>query len=447
MALNITPYSLIFTLLFICCFCSKFVSAITNITTTKFLTDPETLVSENATFKIGFFSPINSTNRYVGIWYNTNESDTMEVVWVANRNNPIKNASGVLKISDDGNLQLSDGKSTIFWSSNVSRQAHNTSVIAKLQDTGNLVLLSGVSSGMIIWQSFDHLTNSLLPQTTISIDMSIIDKDQIKEYEYTVLRSWKSASDPSNGRFRITVDVLAPFLEFVTWESDKPYSRIAEFGGPNFSMEAFPYVFHLTYNPIEDISNILYVVENKSFLGYHLLNDDGNVFYRTWDGGSRKWNTTWQSIETTCDMYSKCGPFGCCNPKNSPICSCLKGFKPKNIDEWNLGNWTSGCVRNISLQCSNIGGKEDGFLGLPHVKVPDNAGYLFFLDDPDECRSMCLGNCLCLAYAYPKQTVCMMWNESLLDMQQFSVDGVEVFIRLAHSELGNHLLFLAFLLF
>lgn len=125
---------------------------------------------------------------------------------------------------------------------------------------------------------------------------------------------------------------------------------------------------------------------------------------------------------------------------------CLKGFKPKNIDEWNLGNWTSGCVRNISLQCSNIGGKEDGFLGLPHVKVPDNAGYILFLDDPDECRSMCLGNCSCLAYAYPKRTVCMMWNESLIDMQQFSVDGVEVFIRLAHSELGNHL-FLAFLLF
>ncbi|XP_021719437.1 G-type lectin S-receptor-like serine/threonine-protein kinase SD1-13 [Chenopodium quinoa] len=138
-----------FTLLFICCFCLKFVSTSANITTTEFLRDSETLLSSNATFKIGFFSTDDSTNRYVGIWYNiVNET---VVVWVANRNNPINNTSGVLKISEDGNLQLLDGQNTIFWSSNVSQPA-NSSSVAQLLDTRNLVLLS-TASGMILWQS------------------------------------------------------------------------------------------------------------------------------------------------------------------------------------------------------------------------------------------------------------------------------------------------------
>ncbi|XP_057247416.1 G-type lectin S-receptor-like serine/threonine-protein kinase At1g11300 [Beta vulgaris subsp. vulgaris] len=365
----------------------------------------------------------------------------MEVVWVANTNNPIKNSSGVLKISEDGNLELSDGKSTIFWSSNVSNQAHNNSV-AKLQDTGNLVLLSGVS-GMIIWQSFEHRKNSLLLGTTMSINMSIIDEDHMNEYGYTMLRSWKSASDPSDGRFRISANVLAPVGELVTWDGDKPYWRSGTFGIFNTSRQAFP-ALELIYNSIENTYKILYFMKNKSFVGYHLLNDDGNLFHRTWDDSSRKWNTTWQSIETKCDIYSNCGAFGLCNPKDSPICSCLTGFEPKIIDEWSLGNWTSGCVRRTSLQCGNRGGKEDGFSRLIHVKLPDNADF-FLVDSQAECMRRCLGNCSCLAYANPKGPISMVWNESLTDMQQFSIDGAEVFIRLAHSELGDHL-FLALLL-
>lgn len=60
------------------------------ITNTKFITDPETLVSSNAIFELGFFSPANSTHQYVGIWYNNkkdSESGISEVVWIANRDN------------------------------------------------------------------------------------------------------------------------------------------------------------------------------------------------------------------------------------------------------------------------------------------------------------------------------------------------------------------------
>lgn len=181
---------------------------------------------------------------------------------------------------------------------------------------------------------------------------------------------------------------------------------------------------------------MVYSVQNKSLLVHYLLNYDGNMVFRSWDDGSRKWKIGWQSIESECDVYSKCGPFGICNLKDSPICSCLKGFVPTSVDEWAKGNWSSGCARKKPLNCNITQGIEDGFLRLFQVKVPDYAHFLS--DDQDQCRRKCLRNCSCVAYAYPKGIGCMIWNGSLLDLQQLSGDGVEVFIRLDHSELTDH---------
>lgn len=432
----------IFTLLLICCFCLKIViSATTNITT--FLTDPETLLSSSATFKAGFFSPTNSTNRYVGIWYNIEESDAMEIVWVANRNNPINDSSGMLIISEDGNLQLSDGQNMIYWSSNVSHQANSTSV-AHLLDTGNLVLVSS-ATGMIIWQSFEHMTNSLLPQTRIIIDLTI--DNGLYEDEKPILRSWKSASDPSNGRFRIGM-IPFPITEFVTRDGDKTYWLSGPWNGSLFL--GVPYMsqntFEISFDHLEDTLEILYSVANVSLLEHFVLNYDGNVVLKYWDDDDRRWRISWQSVQSECDIYGKCGPFGRCNPKDSPICNCLNGFEPMNVDEWSEGNWTSGCVRRTPLQCSNTGRKADGFWKLKHMKVPH---YITFgrAADEDDCRRKCLETCSCLAYAYTVGIGCMIWDETLLmDIQVFSGDGADLFIRLAYSELGdtqhfiNHLL-------
>ncbi|KAI3860303.1 hypothetical protein MKX03_030984, partial [Papaver bracteatum] len=75
----------------------------TTITPTKFITDPETIVSsKDGVFRLGFFSLGNSHNRYVGIWYNNIPGPT--IVWVANRDNPLNDSTGVFKIATDGNL-------------------------------------------------------------------------------------------------------------------------------------------------------------------------------------------------------------------------------------------------------------------------------------------------------------------------------------------------------
>ncbi|KAK0578721.1 hypothetical protein LWI29_015088 [Acer saccharum] len=120
-----------------------------------------------------------------------------------------------------------------------------------------------------------------------------------------------------------------------------------------------------------------------------------------------------------------------------PICSCLKGFEPKNKEEWNGGNWTNGCVRKRLLLCERINqtgeaAREDGFLKLETMKLP------YFAERTSiraaECREKCLNNS-CMAYAYEAGIHCMTWTGSLIDLQKFPINGEDLYIRLDQSEL------------
>ncbi|KAK3188166.1 hypothetical protein Dsin_027727 [Dipteronia sinensis] len=65
-----------------------------------------------------FFSPNkNSSNRYIGIWYNDN-SET--IIWVGNSNKPLNDPFGVVTISEDGMAVVLNGQNEVHWSSNVS---------------------------------------------------------------------------------------------------------------------------------------------------------------------------------------------------------------------------------------------------------------------------------------------------------------------------------------
>ena len=65
------------------CFCLNLGFAIDIIRSSQSLKDPEYIISNGSTFRLGFFSPVNSTNRYLGIWYNN--ISVFIVIWVVNR--------------------------------------------------------------------------------------------------------------------------------------------------------------------------------------------------------------------------------------------------------------------------------------------------------------------------------------------------------------------------
>ncbi|KAK7848587.1 g-type lectin s-receptor-like serine/threonine-protein kinase [Quercus suber] len=85
---------------------------------------------------------------------------------------------------------------------------------------------------------------------------------------------------------------------------------------------------------------LTFAYEDKA-LSYFALNSQGNLVLKYMSNGFK--DVVWSALHSECDVYGKCGAFGTCDPKNTPICSCFQGFEPNNLEEWNQGNWTSGC--------------------------------------------------------------------------------------------------------
>lgn len=106
------------------------------------------------------------------------------------------------------------------------------------------------------------------------------------------------------------------------------------------------------------------------------MNPQGRIERRHWDYEYKEWKLKGIIQDSECDVYGMCGPFGICNQQSSPICSCLRGFEPRNKEEWSEQKWKSGCVRREALECERVKNgskvrKSDGFMKVEIAKVPD----------------------------------------------------------------------------
>ncbi|XP_050287976.1 G-type lectin S-receptor-like serine/threonine-protein kinase At1g11330 isoform X2 [Quercus robur] len=414
-------------LVLLCCICLEFGSATNTITASRPIKDPDFIISNNGSaFKLGFFHPKNSTNRYVGIWYNN--ISAVKVVWVANREKPLRDSKGVLTISEKGVLVLLNGEKEVIWSANVANSAPNSS--AQLLDSGNLVLQEN-ATGTVIWESFQYPSDTVLPTMKLSANVRTGKKVQIT--------SWKSPSDPSIGSFSCGIQPPNSPQVFI-WKNGSPYWRSGPWNNRIFiGIPDMNSVYLDGFRSGEDPDGSFYITfdfVDKSYLSNIALTPQGNLV-QIYNGVE---DIGWLAMNSDCDVYGKCGAFGTCNPQNTPICSCLQGFKANNAEEWNRGNWTSGCVRGTPLQCERVNaggdeGKKDGFLKLKMMKVPDIAAWSSAHED--KCREQCLENCSCIGYAYDVGFGCMSWTDKLIDTQQFSSSGVDLYIRVAYSELDK----------
>ncbi|OVA04108.1 Protein kinase domain [Macleaya cordata] len=382
----------------------------TTVTPTQFIRDPQTLTSSVQT-----------------------------VVWVANRDNPLKDSSGVLRIANDGNLVLQDGRGIILWTTNISSIPVNNSIAAIL-DSGNLVLRLVSDRTRILWQSFEHPSDTYLPTMKIGGNRRTGKNQQ--------LTSWRSESDPSTGIFLAGMELI-DIPQMVIWNGSQrlwrsgPWNGRVFIGIPNMD-SVYLNGFYSTRDDEEGSVYIAFKYANNSTVPRYVLDQQGVIFGEFWDEEGNEWYRTWSTADNGECVYGKCGPFGSCNKLESPICSCLRGFTPKSIDEWSKGNWSSGCVRKTELMgCernssilsnSNRNTSNHGFLKLETMKVPD---FSYWLGAPDinDCEQECSMNCSCLAYSYDIGVGCMTWGGSLVDIQNFSQGGVDLYIRLARSEI------------
>lgn len=98
-------------------FCIYCCSSKDNITTGESIQDgTDYLESAGKKFRMGFFpGQMGSQQRYLGIWY---VMDPKTVVWVANRERPVHDSSGVLTITESGDINLLDQHQTVYFSTN-----------------------------------------------------------------------------------------------------------------------------------------------------------------------------------------------------------------------------------------------------------------------------------------------------------------------------------------
>ncbi|ONI12987.1 hypothetical protein PRUPE_4G196000 [Prunus persica] len=143
-----------------------------------------------------------------------------------------------------------------------------------------------------------------------------------------------------------------------------------------------------------------------------------------------------------CDNDGLCGANGMCDISNSQVCSCLKGFKPKRPEKWNLGEYTEGCVRPELLKCQI----KVGFMKYAAVKLPDITNcWVNQSMNLMECRASCLSNCSCMAYSSSgikgEGSGCTIWFGDLINIRKLLAGGQDLYIRTPASELkkmGKH---------
>ncbi|KAM0006720.1 putative non-specific serine/threonine protein kinase [Helianthus debilis subsp. tardiflorus] len=188
------------------------------------LKDWDELISLNNVFCLKFFSFGTRVYPYLGIFYrnkqnrypynwdgssntafddssNTASDDVSNTaVWVANRNNPIRDIYGKLIINVNGKLSILSGGGIVLDLFNptllVTRNASVT-----LLDTGNLVLQELHPDGSVkgvLWQSFDYPTDTLLLGMKLGINL--------KTGHRWSLTSWRNDELPAEGLFTLAGD-------------------------------------------------------------------------------------------------------------------------------------------------------------------------------------------------------------------------------------------------
>ncbi|XP_068320749.1 G-type lectin S-receptor-like serine/threonine-protein kinase At4g27290 [Pyrus communis] len=386
--------------------------------------DGETVVSTGGTFELGFYSPDASNRRYVGIWYKKISVTT--IVWVANRDKPLTDLSGVLKVTNPGILVLNHNMSTV-WASNTSRTAQNP--VARLLDSGNLVVIdrSDDHSENFLWQSFDYPGDTFLPGMKIG-------RNTVTGFNWH-LRSWKSPQDPSQGD---CTSQLGPkgYAELFVREGSVIKLRSGPWNGIRFSgnPQSNPnpiFTYGLVSEPDEMYYS--YKIHDSSIFSRLVLTSAGIVKRYTWIDRTKGWVQTAQL--DNCDNYAFCGVHGECNIEKSPVCSCLKGFTPKFPKEWDLAVWSNGCVRKTSLNCTG-----DVFQKYSGLKLPSTEQSWFNRSmNLKECKMVCMKKCSCTAYTNldirDGGTGCLLWYDNLIDIRYYSENGQDIYIRMAAAEL------------
>ncbi|BAT90222.1 hypothetical protein VIGAN_06142600 [Vigna angularis var. angularis] len=241
--------------------------------------------------------------------------------------------------------------------------------------------------------------------------------------------------------FSLELDPEGSNSYLIRWNRTEQYWSSGSWNGQIFSLVPemrLNYIYNFTFVSNENESYFTYSLYNESIISRFFMDVSGQIKQLTWLENAQQWNLFWSQPRQQCEVYAFCGGFGTCTENSMPYCSCLTGYEPKSQTDWNLTDYSGGCVRKSELQCAspNSSNKDsDRFLSILNMKLPNHSQSIG-AGDVGECEATCLSNCSCTAYAYDNGG-CSIWYGDLLNLQQLTQDdssGQTLFLKLSASE-------------
>ncbi|XP_010251720.1 PREDICTED: putative receptor protein kinase ZmPK1 [Nelumbo nucifera] len=335
------------------------------------------LTSADGSFTCGFYQVgVNAFS--FAIWFTNSKERT--VAWMANRDQPINGQRSRVSLHRDGTMVLTDAEGSAIWSTNTTNTKAEK---AELLNTGNLVLKDPY--GKVLWQSFDHPTDTLLPLQPL-------------------IRNNKLVSATGNNSYFSGYYALF-------FDNDNVLKLIHE--GPDFSSAYWP-------NPDVGVlkndrigynrTRIAVLDEMGRFsssdsmrisatdLGHGIkrrltMDYDGNLRLYSLNESNGSWVVSWEAVPQQCLVRGLCGEYGICVYTPKPKCSCPPAYEMKEPS-----NWNSGCKPKFKGRCYQP--QQVKFVELPHTDF-----YGFDLGPGqsvtlESCKNQCLQECSCKAFTY-----------------------------------------------
>ncbi|GJV65355.1 reverse transcriptase domain-containing protein [Tanacetum coccineum] len=300
-------------------------------------------------------------------------------------------------------------------STNVTSTTGLNSTIAVILDDGNLVLRDGLNS--VVWQSFDHPVNTWLPGAKL-----VYDKRANKSLPLT---SWKSTSDPALGLFSMELHPVRTMI-MLKWNKSLQYWDTGSWN----PLMANPF-YKYDYQTNENESFFTYSSYNPSTISRFIMDAAGQLQLKTWSESTKEWNIIWAQPETQCQVYALCGDFGTCQRTGLSLCNCLTGFKPRSQSDWNISDFSGGCVRTTELVCGR-NEENPGFLKIKVTNLPPNNSVA--VGSAKECRTTCLNKCSCNAYSFVNND-CTVWDGDVLNLSEDNGNGKAIYVKVASKDL------------
>ncbi|KAK6149820.1 hypothetical protein DH2020_017345 [Rehmannia glutinosa] len=405
------------------------IDAKTTLSPRQFLKNGQTLISTNNRFELGFFNVSSKTesNRdltYLGIWYRG--ITPLTVVWVANRDKPLRGNGAKLFMNPGGNLLLRDDEGNMIPLTRLNQAVDEPLMV--LLDSGNLVIKDGENGN--VWESFNFPSDTLLPGMKLGWEL--------KTGLNRVLTSWRTFEDPIYGDFVFGFESpTSPQL--LLDKNGLTQSRWGPWNGKRFSginMKDNNPVFKTVYHFGETEVYFSFEMLDDSVLLRLVVSSMGAVQFLKWKSSSNVWVPMVTLNKDVCDRYGSCGPYGICYA-DEPGCRCLNGFIENSPYDWRRLDCLDGCRRANALNCSD----RDGFVKHGRVKLPDNFT-VWKRMSAEKCGDSCLEECSCMAYTnidiYGNGiSECVVWLDQLIDLRDSGHDGDELYIRMARVDIDE----------